>query len=108
MDASMLVVVSVIGAVAVFRDEMGARPIREGDRVYLGRVTRIDPNDASVGSAASIRCSPVKIRPALITMINVMACWKNLSAATWAFSIRSAIDAETSIRMPAWIGRLAT
>ncbi len=38
--------VSVIGEVAVFRDELGARPVRAGDRVYLGTITRVDPNEA--------------------------------------------------------------
>lgn len=40
--------VSVIGQVAVFRDDLGARPVREGDRVYLGTITRVDPNEAHV------------------------------------------------------------
>lgn len=40
--------VSVIGEVAVFRDELGARPVRAGDRVYLGRITRVDPNEARI------------------------------------------------------------
>lgn len=40
--------VSVLGEVAVFRDELGARPVREGDRVYLGTISRIDPNEARV------------------------------------------------------------
>ncbi len=38
--------VSLVGQVAVFRDELGARPVRAGDRVYLGRITDIDPNEA--------------------------------------------------------------
>lgn len=40
--------VSVLGQMAVFRDELGARPVREGDRVYLGTITRVDPNEARV------------------------------------------------------------
>ena len=40
--------VSVLGAVAVFRDEMGARPVREGDRIYLGAISKVDPNEARV------------------------------------------------------------
>ncbi|MEM1041159.1 MAG: hypothetical protein AAGI91_00875 [Bacteroidota bacterium] len=40
--------ISVIGQVAVFRDELGPRPVRVGDRVYLGSITRVDPNDARV------------------------------------------------------------
>lgn len=40
--------VSVLGPVAVFRDETGARPVREGDRVYLGTITRVDPNEARI------------------------------------------------------------
>src|SRR5690606_4301606 len=40
--------VSVLGQVAVFRDETGARPVREGDRIYLGTITRVDPNEARV------------------------------------------------------------
>jgi hypothetical protein len=40
--------VSVIGQMAVFRDELGARPLRVGDRVYLGAISRIDQNQALV------------------------------------------------------------
>ena len=40
--------VSVLGQVAVFRDEMGARPVRAGDRVYLGTISKVDPNEARV------------------------------------------------------------
>jgi hypothetical protein len=40
--------VSVIGQMAVFRDELGARPLRVGDRVYLGQIERIDQNEAVV------------------------------------------------------------
>ena len=40
--------VSVVGQMAVFRDELGARPVRAGDRVYLGRITTVDQNKALV------------------------------------------------------------
>ncbi len=40
--------VSLVGPVAVFRDDLGARPLRTGDRVYLGRITHVDPNEARV------------------------------------------------------------
>ncbi len=40
--------VSVIGQMAVFRDELGARPVRVGDRVYLGRISQVDQNEAVV------------------------------------------------------------
>ena len=40
--------VSVIGQMAVFRDELGARPVRVGDRVYLGQISQIDQNEAFV------------------------------------------------------------
>lgn len=40
--------VSVVGEMAVFRDELGARPVRAGDRIYLGRITRVDQNEAVV------------------------------------------------------------
>lgn len=48
VDVEQDSLVSVIGPVAVFRDELGARPVREGDRVYLGRITRVDPNEARI------------------------------------------------------------
>ncbi|MDX1529997.1 MAG: hypothetical protein R3362_00590 [Rhodothermales bacterium] len=40
--------ISVVGDVAVFRSDLGPRPVREGDPVYLGEITRIDPNDGVV------------------------------------------------------------
>lgn len=40
--------VSVVGDVAVFRGSLGARPVRQGDRVYLGRITQVDPTRAYV------------------------------------------------------------
>ena len=40
--------VSVIGQMAVFRDELGARPVRVGDQVYLGRISQVDQNEALV------------------------------------------------------------
>ncbi len=40
--------ISVVGQMAVFRDELGARPVRVGDRVYLGRISQVDQNEAVV------------------------------------------------------------
>ena len=40
--------ISVIGEVAVFRSSMGPRPVREGERVYLGRIVQVDAARARV------------------------------------------------------------
>lgn len=40
--------VSVVGNGAVFRDAVGTRSVREGERVYLGTLTSVDPAEARV------------------------------------------------------------
>lgn len=40
--------ISVIGDVAVFRSSLGPRPVREGERVYLGRIVSVDAQRARV------------------------------------------------------------
>lgn len=40
--------ISVVGQMAVFRDELGARPVRAGDQIYLGRISQVDQNEAVV------------------------------------------------------------
>jgi hypothetical protein len=40
--------ISVVGDVAVFRSSIGPRPVRQGERVYLGRLSSVDANRARV------------------------------------------------------------
>lgn len=40
--------ISVIGDVAIFRSSMGPRPVRQGERVYLGRIVSVDAQRARV------------------------------------------------------------
>lgn len=48
VDVEVDALVSVVGGVAVFRGALGPRPVQQGDRVYLGRLTEVDPNRARV------------------------------------------------------------
>lgn len=48
VDVEVDSLISVVGQMAVFRDELGARPVRAGDRVYLGTISHVDQNQALV------------------------------------------------------------
>lgn len=48
VDVEQDVLVSVVGETAVFRGALGPRTVRRGERVYLGRLTEVDPIRARV------------------------------------------------------------
>lgn len=40
--------ISIVGDAAVFRSSIGPRTVRQGERVYLGRITDVDPKRARI------------------------------------------------------------
>lgn len=48
VDVEQDELISVVGEVAVFRSAVGPRPVRQGERVYLGQLTSVDPQRARV------------------------------------------------------------
>lgn len=48
VDVELDELVSVVGDAAIFRTAAGRRTVRQGERVYLGRITRVDPLRARV------------------------------------------------------------
>jgi Tfp pilus assembly protein PilO len=46
VDVEMDELISVVGQTAVFRTSAGPRPVREGERIYLGRITEVDAQRA--------------------------------------------------------------
>jgi Tfp pilus assembly protein PilO len=40
--------ISIVGDAAVFRTSMGPRSVRQGERVYLGRISTVDPKRARI------------------------------------------------------------
>jgi Tfp pilus assembly protein PilO len=46
VDVEMNELISVVGQTAVFRTSTGPRAVREGERVYLGRITEVDAQRA--------------------------------------------------------------
>ena len=48
IDIEKAKLVSIVGGRAVFQDEFGLRTVGEGENVYLGQITEIDPVEGRV------------------------------------------------------------